>query len=252
MQYLRLSALLLSLLSSTILLSVPAWADEPARADGPESPASSKPAAAAEDVASEPGKGSPGENGSGTVLHGGVRGSAVRLEEGLGLIDSSSRMVQSSAFELAKECTRKETAVMRGPNYIGNGIVIPALGGNGTGMVQAGELPARKDKAEAFLSTAEAGMKALRTHVDGLIIPEGASEDMTNLWHGMQSSMQAGENNITAMREIVNQLPAKKGEIKQKDAKPLGRAALKVYDSMTALRKMKDQLDDMVKTKLKG
>jgi hypothetical protein len=84
-----------------------------------------------------------------------------------------------------------------------------------------------------------------------LIIPEGSSEEMTNLWRGMQSSMQAAESNINAMREIVNQVPIKKGEIKQKDAKPLGRAALKVYDSMTALIKMRNQLNDMVKPELK-
>jgi hypothetical protein len=187
-----------------------------------------------------------------TVLQGGVRGSAVKLEEGLGMIEGSSQIVQGSALEIAKECTRKETAVMRGPNYIGNGIVIPALGGSsGTGMVQAGELPARKDKVEAFLSAAEDGMKALRSHVDGLIIPEGSSEAMTNLWHGMQSSMQAAENNINSMRELVSQVPVKKGEIKQKEAKPIGQAALKVYDSMTALGKMRNQLDDMVKPELK-
>ena len=75
---------------------------------------------------------------------------------------------------------------------------------------------------------------------------------MTNLWRGMHSSMQAAENNITAMRDIVSQVPVKKGEIKQKDAKPLGRAALKVYDSMTALAKMRDQLEEMIKTELKN
>jgi hypothetical protein len=187
----------------------------------------------------------------GKVLHGGVRGTAVRLEEGLELISSSSKMVQNTALELAKECTRKEEAVMRGPNYIGNGIVIPALGGMGTGIVQAGELPARKDRVDAFISAAEQGIKALRTHVDGLIVPEGSSEEMINLWRGMQSSMQAAEGNINTMRELVAQAPIKRGEIKQKDAKPLGQAALKVYDSMTALTKMRNQLDLLVKPELK-
>ncbi len=184
-----------------------------------------------------------------TVLQGGVRGSAVRLEEGLGMIEMSAKMLQGSALEIAKETTRKETVTVRGPNYIGNGIVIPAIG-NPNGTMQMGELPARKDRVDGFLSSAEEAMKALRSHVDGLIIPEGSSEDMTNLWKGMQSSMQAAENNIVAMRELVAQIPVKKGEIKSKDAKPMGRAALKVYDSMTALEKMRSKLDDLVKPEL--
>ena len=82
-------------------------------------------------------------------------------------------------------------------------------------------------------------------------MPEGSSEDLVNLWKGMQSTMQAAENNITSMRELVAQTPVKKGEIKQKDAKPLGHAALKVYDSMTALEKMRSQMDSMVAANLK-
>jgi cytochrome c556 len=212
--------------------------------------------AAASEKAGDAGK-SPAETGadagagSGKVLQGGVRGSAVKLEEGLEMIDSSSKLIQGSALQLTQECTRKEQTVMRGPNYIGNGIVIPALGGNGSGIVMAGELPARKDKVEAFLSTVEDGIKALKTHVDGLIIPEGSPDDMTKLWQSMQGSMQTAETNIAAMREIVAQVPTKKGEIKQKDAKPLGRAALKVYDSMTELIKLRKQMDNLVKPELK-
>lgn len=184
------------------------------------------------------------------VLKGGVRGSAIKLEEGLDMIEQSARMVKDPALEIAKECTRKETAVARGPNYIGNGIVIPAIG-NPNGTFQVGELPARKDRVEAFISTAADGVKALRTHVDGLIIPEGSPEEMTNLWKGMQSTMAAAENNISTMKTLLEETPVKKGEIKQKDAKPLGRAAMKVYDSMTALEKIRGQLDDMVKPELK-
>lgn len=184
------------------------------------------------------------------ILKGGVRGSAVRLEEGLVLIEQSAKMVQEPALEIAKECTRKETATMRGPNYIGNGIVIPAIG-NPNGTIQIGELPARKDRVDAFISSAVDAIKALRSHVDGLIIPEGSPEDMVNLWKGMQSTMQAAENNINSMKDLVAEVPVKRGEIKQKEAKPLGRAALKIYDSMTALEKMRSRLDDMVKPELK-
>jgi hypothetical protein len=117
--------------------------------------------------------------------------------------------------------------------------------------MQMGELPARMDRMESFLSSSEESMKALKTHVDGLIIPEGSSEEMNNLWRGMQSTMNAAESNIATMRTLLAEMPVKKNEIRQKDVKPLGRAALKVYDSMTALEKMRGQLDDMVKPELK-
>ncbi|MBX9687408.1 MAG: hypothetical protein K2X27_11945 [Candidatus Obscuribacterales bacterium] len=167
------------------------------------------------------------------------------------MVEASAKMVQGSALEIAKECTRKETATMGAPNYIGNGIVIPAIG-NPNGTIQIGELPARKDRVDNFLSSAEDSIKALRSHVDGLIIPEGSPEDMLNLWRGMQSSMQAAEGNINSMRELLAQTTVKRGEIKQKDAKPLGRAALKVYDSMSALEKMRAKLDAIVKPEIKG
>ena len=133
-----LSILVLSL----CWLALPALADE--QAGGEAAPAN---AAAPEASAS----GSSETAEKKTVLQGGVRGSAVKLEEGLALIEQSAKMVQAPALEIAKECTRKETAVARGPNYIGNGIVIPAIG-NPNGTFQIGELPARKDRVESFLS----------------------------------------------------------------------------------------------------
>jgi hypothetical protein len=178
---------------------------------------------------------------SGTVLQGGVRGSAVRLEEGLGMVEVSAKVLQGSALEIAKEVTRKETAVVRGPNYIGNGIVIPAIG-NPNGTMQLGEMPARRDKVDRFIANAEDAVKALRSQIDGLIIPEGSPQELHNIWTGMQSTMKAAETNIGSMRELANQTPANKEEINRKDAKQIGRAALKVYDSMTALDKMRTQI----------
>lgn len=234
---------------SAFIASSAAWADsESGSAESPsanESPGN--PEAKTDSTSDEP-KEKSGDNR--TVLQGGVRGAAIRMEEGLVLIESSARMVQAPALEMAKECTRKETAVMRGPNYIGNGIVIPAIG-NPTSTVQIGELPARKDKLESFLSGSEQAMKALRSHVDGLIVPEG-DERLANLWKGMQSTMQAAEKNIISMRALIEQTSAKRGEIKQKDAKPFGQAALKVYDSMTALEKIRTQMDEILKPEING
>lgn len=233
------------LMFSLSFAAVPAIADEQSAASPPASSAeATEKAGTAADTSAA------GIEEKKTVLQGGVRGTAIKLEEGLALIEQSAKMVQAPALEIAKECTRKETAMVRGPNYIGNGIVIPAIG-NPNGTMQIGELPARKDRVENFLSVAEDAVKALRSHVDGLIVPDDSAEDLRNLWKGMQSTMQNAENNIASMRELLAQTPVKKDEIKQKDAKPLGRAALKVYDSMTALEKMRSRMDDMVAASLK-
>lgn len=220
-------------LANTIFLSIllvcsvqPAFCDE--------EPAPAEATGTASETASD-------NKSSGTVLQGGVKGSAVRLEEGLSMVEVSSKVVQGSALEIAKEVTRKETAVVRGPNYIGNGIVIPAIG-NPNGTMQMGEAPARRDKVDRFIANAEDAVKALRSQVDGLIIPEGSPQDLHNLWQGMQSTMAAAEANINSMRELANQTPANKEEINRKDAKQIGRAALKVYDSMTALDKMRTKI----------
>lgn len=236
------------LLVSICCLGLPAIADE--QASSSQTPGSESTTKTPDSAQKSSESGSEASEEKKTVLQGGVRGTAIKLEQGLALIEQSAQMVQAPALEIAKECTRKETVVARGPNYIGNGIVIPAIG-NPNGTMQIGELPARKDRVEGFLSAEEDAIKALRSHVDGLIVPEGSAEDLVNLWKGMQSAMQAAESNISSMRELVSQTPVKRGEIKQKDAKPLGRAALKVYDSMTALEKMRSQMDKMLASSLK-
>lgn len=228
------NVILLAILMGALL--PPAFSDEEspanASAEADKSAASDSSSKGAEDSA---------EKSSGTVLQGGVRGSAVKLEEGLAMVEMSAKVVQGSALEIAKEVTRKETVTVRGPNYIGNGIVLPAIG-NPNGTMQMGEMPARKDKVDRFIANAEDAVKALRSQVDGLIIPEGAPQDLHNLWQGMQSTMKVAEDNISTMRELSNQTPSGKEEINKKDAKPIGRAAMKIYDSMTALDKMRTQI----------
>lgn len=172
-----------------------------------------------------------------TTLKGGVRGAALLTVDGLVGIETDAKVLQTNVFEIMKECTRKETAVMRGPNYIGNGIVIPAIGGP-SGMVQVGDLPARRDKLEAFLASSEEVFNVLQNHMDALIIPENPPEQMANLWTGMRSTLEATKGNIEKMKELLAQ--------HKFDKKQVGRAALKVYDSMTALEKMRSQILGLV------
>ena len=172
--------------------------------------------------------------GSGkTTLKGGVRGAAILTVDGLTSLEADASMLQGNVFEIMRECTRKETAVMRGPNYIGNGIVIPSVGGPG-GTVQIGDLPARRDKLESWLAASQDVFNVLENHMDALILPENPSLELSNIWTGMRSTMQAAKGNMEKMKELLS--------VHKFDKKLVGRAALRVYDSMTALEKMRSQV----------
>ncbi len=175
-----------------------------------------------------------------TTLKGGVRGAAILTEDGLASLEGDAKVLQTTVYEIMRECTRKETAVVRGPNYIGNGIVIPAIGGP-SGMMQIGDLPARRDKLEAFLGSSEEVLNVLQNHMDALIIPENPPEQMANLWTGMRSTLQSAHGNIDKMKELL--------AVHKFDKKLVGRAALHIYDSMTALEKMRAQILAMVQAK---
>lgn len=190
--------------------------------------------------AAEPKEGAPAAGK--TTLKGGVRGAAILTVDGLVGIESDAKMLQTNVYEIMRECTRKETAVMRGPNYIGNGIVIPAIGGpNGT--AQVGDLPARRDKLESWLGSSEEVCNVLENHMDALILPENPSEQLGNLWTGMRSTLQAAKGNIDKMKELLAQ--------RKFDKKLVGRAALRVYDSMSALEKMRSQVLAIVQPEAK-
>lgn len=169
----------------------------------------------------------------GTTLKGGVRGAAILTVDGLHGLEADAKMLQTNVYEIMRECTRKETAFIGGPNYIGNGIVIPAIG-NPNGTVQVGDLPARRDKLEAWLGSSEEVFNVLENHMDALILPENPPEQLGNLWTGMRSTMQAAKGNIEKMKELLAQ--------QKFDKKQVGRAALRVYDSMNALEKMRSQI----------
>lgn len=173
-------------------------------------------------------------------LKGGVKGTAIRLEDGLKTISISTKMVQTSTGEIMKEVTRKETTVAKPANYIGNGIVIPALGGDPTGVVRVGELPARRKRLEAFIGSSEESFAVLQNHVDALIVPnELGFEEAHKLWEGMRSALGAARGNLNKLKELSAQ--------EKLENKAIGKSALAVYDSMTAVEKMREQMDEILR-----
>ncbi|MBY0356381.1 MAG: hypothetical protein K2W82_00150 [Candidatus Obscuribacterales bacterium] len=175
-----------------------------------------------------------------SYIKGGVKATALHTMDGLNSINGTAKILQESALALMKETTRKETVVVRGPNYIGNGIVIPAIG-DPSGTMQMGNLPARRKKVDAFLSGCEQAYAALESQVNALIVPDDAPGDLHNMWLGMRTTLSAVKENLEKLKELSGQSKLQN--------KPIGRAALKVYDSMTALDKVSERMIDIIKTK---
>lgn len=172
------------------------------------------------------------------VLKGKVKGAAILTLDGLNAITTDSKILQGSTYQIMRECTRKQTINLGQPNYIGNGIVIPAIGGP-TGTMQMGGLPARKAKLDNFFKLTQEAFAALENHIDALIIPPDATEEMHNLYMGMKNIEQATRENINKMNTLIQE--------PKMQTKEIGRTAVHVYDSMTALEKIEKQLTELIK-----
>lgn len=185
-----------------------------------------------------------GEDGSETdkptrVLEGSVRGSVILFDEGMAKIGMARELVQESTAKIMKEATRKDTIVVRGPNAIGNGIVLPPLGGVG-GVMQFGELPIRKDKLQRFLAESEQNLAALQSYVDGLVLPRETSSSLEESLSSMRVTMQSAQEHMQRLKELSSQ--------KRLLNIKIGKEALKIYDAMTSLEKQKTQMLEAVAT----
>ncbi len=173
--------------------------------------------------------------GSGKVLQGSVKGTAIPLEEGLSKIAVAGQMVQESCMQIMKESTRKDTIVMRGPNVLPGGVVIPALGGIG-GVMQMGEMPIRRDRLVRYLNQSEETLKALQTYVDALIIPadNGAAQAV---YTELRTSMQTADESFAQLKELSS--------MKRLTNTKIGRAALNIHDAMSAIERHRADLAKM-------
>lgn len=166
------------------------------------------------------------------VLEGGVKGTALRLEEGLARIGLASELIEESTMKIMKESTRKDTIVVRGPNAIGNGIVLPAMGGVG-GVMQFGEMPIRRDRLARFVSETEQNIAALQSYVDALIIPAEKTEAAT-AYGALRTSMETAQQQLTRLKE----LSAPKRLVNLK----IGRAAMAINNAMADIDKQRQVL----------
>lgn len=167
------------------------------------------------------------------VLEGGVKGTAIMLEEGLGKIGLASDVIQESTMKIVKEAMRKDTIVMRGPNVLPGGVVIPGLGGS-NGVMQFGELPIRRAKLEAFLSDSEQNIKALQTYIDALILPDGISSDASQAYSELKASMEVVQDHLGKLKELSS--------AKKLANTRIAKEALKIHDTISDMQRQKSSL----------
>jgi hypothetical protein len=171
------------------------------------------------------------------ALQGHVQGAALLTEGGLEEIALSAEQTRTVSQQIIQEATRKDTIVVRGPNALPGGVIIPPLGGTG-GVMQFGSMPVRRAKLLRFLSAQEAAFAALQSQVDALIVPDTPA--VLDSWNKLRDCVhQAGEHlqilkTCSAERNISNTAVA--------------REALAIYDAMNALEKWRQQLDSTIKT----
>lgn len=223
---------LFSALAVLFMAQTTAWADEnSADVTKTEVQQSSDPAAveAGGDAKAPPGTTKPDADG---LLKGGVKGAALRTEDGLARIGQAVVEVQASCVKIMKEATRKDTIVMRGPNMVGS-VMLPPLGGQG-GVMQFGQMPIRRDKLLTYIADSEAQLAALRSYLDALIIPDGKSDALSGVWAGMRSQMQIAEGHLQALKELSQAKKLVNGKI--------GKEALAIHDSLSSLDRSREQV----------
>jgi hypothetical protein len=167
------------------------------------------------------------------VLEGGVKGTVLLFDDGCARITLARELIQETTTKIIKESTRKDTVVMRGPNAIGNGIVLPALGGVG-GVLQMGELPIRKDRLERYMSETEQNIAALQSYVDALQIPAEKAGAMDPIFGTLRATMDEVQEHLTKLKDLSSAKRLKNG--------PIAKEALRIYDAMTKLEKQRGQL----------
>jgi hypothetical protein len=218
-----------SVLAATLLL-VAAYGQH-GRADDAPAPDAPKPdsTAAAPQAA---GTDQAQEKKPSRVFEGGVKGTAVPFEEGLARIGAASQSVQESCVQIMKESTRKDTVVMRGPNVLPGGIVIPAIGGQG-GVMQFGEMPIRRDRLERYINDTEQSIVALQSYVDALIVPSQNTQ-AHETYARVRMDLQNAQDHLIRLKELASMKKLLNGRI--------GREALTIHDAMGAIDRSRAQL----------
>ena len=174
------------------------------------------------------------ESSSNAILKGGIKGAALRTEDGLVKISETAEIVKETSTNIVKETTRKDTVVFRGPNY---GVVIPWVGGDG-GVMKFGSLPIRRGKLDNFVRDTDSALMSLNSQMDALILPDDLTSQSMEIWNNIKTEREIAINHLTKLKELAS--------AKKLVNLSIGREALAIYDSMTILSKLSNTLLEQI------
>jgi hypothetical protein len=174
------------------------------------------------------------------VLKGGVRGAALLTEDGLMKLGETTAELQRTSEQVMAEVTRKENIVVRGPNVLPNGVVIPAFPGPG-GMIAFGDLPPRKKQLNNFVSNLAYYVELLQNEVNALIIPDDKSAAISPYWDAIRKDMDEINVRFAALKELT-------AGPRYENLK-IGKEALKLYDRAKEIDQLRREVMKIVATK---
>jgi hypothetical protein len=100
-------------------------------------------------------------------------------------------------------------------------------------VMQFGEMPIRKDKLKRWVANTEQDLTALKTYVDGLIVPVDNNSAQT-LYSSLRTAMQTAMEHLESLKDLSVQ--------KRLANTKIGREALSIHDAMVEIGKIGGQL----------
>jgi hypothetical protein len=171
-----------------------------------------------------------------TLLKGGIKGAALKTEDGLIQIGETAQFASEISTRVVQEATRKDTVVFRGPNLVGNS-VIPWVGGDG-GVLKFGDLPIRRNILNKLVNNIDETFLSLNSQIDALILPEIDDPSIMLTWNKLKEKRSEIETHIAELKELSS--------AKKLVNREIGREALAIYDGMSVLSKLSSQLFEII------
>lgn len=170
-------------------------------------------------------------------IQGGIKGTAVPFTQGINYVATAAAVIKQEAEALIGEATRQDTVVVRGPNVLPGGVVIPPIGGP-SGVMQLGEMPMRKKKVDRWVGDLEHNVLAMQGYVDGLIIPADQAQAAEPAYTALRAANQKAQEHLAQLKELTSS--------RGLSNKKIGREALAIYDAMTEIQRQQRVLSTTV------
>jgi hypothetical protein len=183
---------------------------------------------------------SPSPASDSNLLKGGVKGAALRTEDGLIKMGEAVQDIRQASGDMIYEVTRKNNVVVRGPNVIGPGVIIPAMP-NASGMIQMGTLPARKKQMESFLNRLGYSIQMLQNEIDALIIPDDKMAEVSDSWNQIRQGMEGVQTSLAELKVLCQ-------DPNHYDNDKIGKRALYIYDQINVINGQRKQVLKKIKS----